>query len=354
VKFHLSDEQEMIRETFDRALRDVIGDRRFQLCEAASDFDRPVWETVIGLGLAGLLVPEELGGPGLGLLEAALVSEMLGYHAAPGPIVAHLLAVTAIARSGNAALAEEHLPAMLAGEKVGALAVDERMLPDEWTATLADGHLSGSFPLVPGAGHAGLLVVGVAGPGLALAAVESPGVEVRPVDSADLTRRVATVTLRDAPAVPLGDAALARELFASALVLTAADALGGAQSCLDMSVAYAKERRQFGVPIGQFQAVKHQLADVALAVEPARALLWYAAYACDSGADDADFAAAHAKAHLSTCFTDAARRAVQVHGGIGYTWELGLHLWVRRALFDHAYLGSPSLHRERALQLSGL
>jgi alkylation response protein AidB-like acyl-CoA dehydrogenase len=354
MKFHLSDEQDMVCETFDRALGDVIGDRRFLMCDADSDFDRPTWETVLGLGMAGLLVAEADGGAGLGMVEAALVAEMLGYHAAPGPLVAHLLATTAVARSGNAALKAARLPALLAGEKVGAFVTDDRIAPEQWSAPVVDGRLSGHFPLIPGAGHADLLVVGVAGPGLALVYASDPGVTVTPVASADLTRHVATVTLDNVEVVPLGDAGMARALFTSALVLIAADALGGAQACLDRSVAYAKERHQFGVPIGQFQAIKHQLADIALAVEPARALLWYAAYAVESEAPDGDFAAAHAKAHLSACFTDAARRAVQVHGGIGYSWELALHLWLRRALFDHAYLGAPSFHRERALQLFGL
>jgi alkylation response protein AidB-like acyl-CoA dehydrogenase len=354
MRFHLSEEQEMIRDTFDRALRDAIGEGRFHIADAATDLDPRIWETAMGLGLPGLLVSEEDGGAGLGMVEAALTSEMLGYHAAPGPIVAHVLATAAVAGSGDAALKEAHLPALLSGETIGAVAFDARWAPAEWTAAFEGGRLSGNFPLVPGAAHAQILVVGVAGPRLALVRVGDPGVEVTSVESADFTRRVANVVLSDAPAILIGDAASAGRLFASALVLIAADALGGAQACLDMSVVYAKERRQFGVPIGQFQAVKHQLADIALAVEPARALLWYAAYALDRGAEDAEFAAAHAKAHLSDCFTDAARRAVQVHGGIGYTWELGLHLWLRRALFDHAYLGSPSFHRERALQLSGL
>jgi alkylation response protein AidB-like acyl-CoA dehydrogenase len=322
--------------------------------DADSDFDRQTWETVIGLGLPGLLVVETDGGAGLTMVEAAIVAEMLGYHAAPGPIVAHLLATTAVSRSGDPDLKAARLPALLAGEAVGAFVTDDHIAPDSWSVSVVEGRISGHFPLVPGAGHADLLVVGVAGPGLALIDVNDPGVTIVPVPSADLTRHVASVTLDHVAAAPFGDADLARGLFAAALVLIAADALGGAQACLDRSVAYAKERHQFGVPIGQFQALKHQLADIALAVEPARALLWYAAYAVESEATDGDFVAAHAKAHLSACFTDAARRAVQVHGGIGYTWEFALHLWLRRALFDHAYLGAPSFHRERALQLSGL
>ncbi|WP_302480123.1 acyl-CoA dehydrogenase family protein, partial [Sphingomonas bacterium] len=116
----------------------------------------------------------------------------------------------------------------------------------------------------------------------------------------------------------------------------------------DMAVAYAKEREQFGQPIGRFQALKHQLATMALEVEPARALVWYAAYAWDVALPDARRVAAIAKAHLADCFTSVTRAAVVAHGGIGYTWEYDLSIWVRRAFFDRAFLGSPAVHRARA------
>jgi alkylation response protein AidB-like acyl-CoA dehydrogenase len=143
------------------------------------------------------------------------------------------------------------------------------------------------------------------------------------------------------------------KLFDAALVLIAADALGGAQKSTDMAVAYAKDREQFGQPIGQFQALKHQLAHMALDVEPARAMLWYAAYAHDASLPDAPRAAAMAKAHLCDVYTRTTRAAVAAHGGIGYTWEYGLNYWFRRSVFDRAWLGSPSLHRARAAEMAG-
>jgi alkylation response protein AidB-like acyl-CoA dehydrogenase len=139
----------------------------------------------------------------------------------------------------------------------------------------------------------------------------------------------------------------------AALVLIAADALGGAQHCTDLSVSYAKERTQFGQPIGRFQALKHQLAHMALDVEPARALMWYAAYAWDSGLPDAPRAAAMAKAHLCEVFTRSTRAAIAAHGGIGYTWEYGLNYWVRRSVYDRAWLGSPAVQRAKAAELAG-
>lgn len=149
-----------------------------------------------------------------------------------------------------------------------------------------------------------------------------------------------------------GDPFVAR-IFDAALVLLAADALGGAQYCVDLSVGYAGEREQFGQPIGRFQALKHQLAQMALEVEPSRALVWYAGYAHDAGLPDASRAAAIAKAHLADRFVSVARAAIAAHGGIGYTWEYGLNNWFRRSMFDRAYLGSPAVHRARAADLAG-
>jgi alkylation response protein AidB-like acyl-CoA dehydrogenase len=129
--------------------------------------------------------------------------------------------------------------------------------------------------------------------------------------------------------------------------------LGGAQHCTDVSVSYAKEREQFGQPIGRFQGLKHQLAHMALDVEPARALLWYAAYAWDAQLPDVSRAAAMAKAHLCEVYTRTTRAAIAAHGGIGYTWEYGLNYWFRRSIANRAWLGSPAEHRARAADLAG-
>jgi alkylation response protein AidB-like acyl-CoA dehydrogenase len=137
------------------------------------------------------------------------------------------------------------------------------------------------------------------------------------------------------------------------LVLIAADAFGGASHCLQAAVDYAKQREQFGVTIAHFQAIKHQLADMALEVEPCRALYWYAAHAFDHVPSDAARFASLAKAHICERYLVAARRAIEIHGGIGYTWECDMHFFLRRAIFDRAYLGSPSRHRSRFADLTG-
>ena len=139
----------------------------------------------------------------------------------------------------------------------------------------------------------------------------------------------------------------------AALVLLAADAFGGATRLVEMSVEYAKTREQFGVTIGHFQALKHQLANMAVDVEPARGLYWYAAHAQDHVPDQAERSAAIAKAHITDRYLQVARDAVEAHGGIGFTWECDVQIWFKRAMFDRAYLGSPALHRERSAQLAG-
>jgi alkylation response protein AidB-like acyl-CoA dehydrogenase len=152
--------------------------------------------------------------------------------------------------------------------------------------------------------------------------------------------------------LPEGKAAAPRVRDAG-LCLLAADAFGTGKRLVDMSVAYAKEREQFGVTIGHFQALKHQLANMALEIEPARGLYWYAAHAFDHLREEAERAAALAKAHITDRAMQIARDAVEVHGGIGFTWECDVQIWFKRAIFDRAFLGIPSLHRERAAQLAG-
>ena len=354
MRFHPSEEQLAIQDALRGTLADTLPAERLRaLVDNPTDLDRPSWDALMALGLGGLALPEDAGGSGLGLVDLAMAVEVLGDGAAAGPIVQHLLTGLAVGQSGSEAAAR-YLPGLSAGSTVATMAWGGNWLPESWTLTVENGTVSGSVRFVPGALEATLFLVGTVGGGLALVEAGSEVTAV-PMSSADRSRRVSTVTFDQAPATELfarGDAGIGR-LFDAALVLTAADALGGAQRCLDMSVAYAKEREQFGQPIGRFQALKHQLATMALEVEPARALLWYAAYALDSGLPDARRAAALAKSHIADRFVSVTRAAIAAHGGMGYSWEYGLNTWFRRALFDRAYLGSPSLHRERAADLAG-
>lgn len=355
MRFHLTTEQAAIQDSLRSAISGSFPkERLLALLDEESDFDRTSWDTVMGLGLAGLILPVEAGGGGLGLMECALALETLGSAAAAGPFIGQLLAGMALAKTANAQARDEWLKGVIDGSSVAAAAIGAEWLPDTWDVDYLDGTLSGSVPFVQGASTARLLIVGTRSAGLALAVV-GRGVSITPVKSTDRTRRLASVKFEHAPAVELfvpGDPEVHR-LFDAALVMVAADALGGAERCLDQSVGYAKEREQFGQPIGRFQALKHQLATMALEVEPARALVWYAAYAQDARLPDAARAASVAKAHVCDRYVSVTRAAIAAHGGIGYTWEYGLNVWFRRAIFDRAYLGSPGVHRARAADLGG-
>lgn len=355
MRFHPSEEQIAIQEALRGTLADTMpSDRLHRFVDGEGDFDRESWDALMALGLGGMALPEEAGGTGLGLLDLALAIEALGQGAVAGPVVEHVLAGLAIHRCENADVRQAWLGKLAAGEAVATLAFGGEWVPDSWNVALTGGKANGSVRFVSGAAAASLFVVGTIGGGLAL--VEAgEGVAITPVRSADRTRRLSTLALDGAPATSLfeaGDRAAAK-LFDAALVLAAAAALGSAQYCVDLSLAYAKEREQFGQVIGRFQALKHQLATMALEVEPSRALVWYAAYAQDAGLADAPRAAAMAKAHMADRFVSVARAAVAAHGGIGYTWEYDLGIWFRRSLFDRAYLGSPATHRARAADMAG-
>jgi alkylation response protein AidB-like acyl-CoA dehydrogenase len=353
VKFHLEASQEAIQDIVRGVLKDVCTPARRRKA-VEGQFDDELWSALMGVGLSGLWVSESLGGAGLGVLEMVLSMEAIGAHAGPGPFAPHVLATLALSLSHNEAAKSRWLPALISGEAKGAVTFADGWVPQSWDLRLEANLLSGEIAFAHGVDVADVILVGVAGGALALVERSAPGVSITALAGSDLTRTICRISFTNAPAeTVLTDNAAVQRVFDSALVLIAADALGGAQQCLDMAVEYAKTREQFGTVIGQFQALKHQLANMALEVEPSRALLWYAAYALDHQLPQASRVAAHAKAHMADRFVSVARMAVQVHGGIGYTWEYDLHLWFRRSMFDRAYLGAPSLHRERAAALAG-
>lgn len=328
MHFHLTEEQAAIQDAVRGTLADTWPIERIHgFADGDADVDAPSWDALMALGLAGILAPDS----GMGLLDAALACEVAGEAAAAGPLIGQLLAVFACA---NAPAAHGLVDALSSGEKVATLVHD-------------------GSPFVPCARGADLFLVVGRESGVRLVPA-GDGVTIAPLQATDRTRPMSRVEIDAAAGDLLFEAgAMTARICDAALVLVAADALGGAQKITDMSVAYAKEREQFGQPIGRFQALKHQLAHMALDVEPARALVWYAAYAWDAALPDAPRAAAMAKAHLGDVYVRAGRAAVAAHGGIGYTWEYGLNYWFRRAAFDRAWLGSPAEHRARAAALAG-
>ncbi len=356
MNFDVSEEQQLLQDTVRQFLEGEcpIGRVR-EIFESETGFDPSLWKGMIELGLGGLLVPEQYGGAGLQMIDLALVAETLGYAAAPGPFLGHSLAVVALLCGGSDAQKQRWLP-RLAGGALGTVALGEAQgvwEPEQWTLA-GDERLSGVKTWVPSAAEAELLVVGVKGGGLALVEKSAPGIGIERLDGVDRSRRLDRVHFEATPCELLaaGPAAAPRVRDAG-LALLAADAFGAASKLLELSVEYAKTREQFGVTIGHFQALKHQLADMAVEVEPARALFWYAAHAFDHIPQEAERSAALAKAHITDRAMQVARDAVEAHGGIGFTWECDVQIWFKRAMFDRAFLGTPAVHRERCAVLAG-
>ncbi|TCK21929.1 acyl-CoA dehydrogenase family protein [Pseudonocardia endophytica] len=322
---------------------------------ALYDGDRSVvtglWKALAcDLDLAGLLVPEERGGAGASAREAAVVLEELGRAAAPVPfLTSAVVAATALLDSDGDVLAE-----VAAGERTAALAVPLSTTPHDTPPAVRadDGLLTGAVGAVAGALEADVLLVpavdGDGGPaGAQLFAVSAAAAGVTPVVSLDMTRQLADVTLERAigtPVVDRAEPAVRRALRVGAALL-ASEQVGLAGWCLDETVGYLKQRRQFGRAVGGFQALKHRLADLAVNLDAATAAARYAAAALAADHPDAGIAASVAQACCSDVAVAAAEEAVQLHGGIGMTWEHPAHLYLKRAKADQIALGIPGVHR---------
>jgi alkylation response protein AidB-like acyl-CoA dehydrogenase len=363
VRFSFSEEQDALREAvrsfFERkSAHDEV--RRLMMSE--SGYDEGVWrQMATGLGLQGLAIPEEFGGAGATFAEVAVVLEEAGRSLLCAPYFATVvLAANALALSGDRAAQERWLPRIASGELVATvahlddsgqwnpagIAVTASRSGDEWL-------LNGTKRFVVDGLAADLIVVAArVGDGISLFAVEggASGLERAAQDPMDLTRRLAIVSLADVPAVPLGTPGdqwgiLERVLQLGAIGL-AAEQAGGAQYALEMVVRYAKEREQFGKPIGAFQAVKHKAAEMLLDVESARSIAYYAAACATAGDGDLQVAASLAKSFCSEAYFRTAASCIQLHGGIGFTWEHPAHLYFRRAKSSEIYLGDGNYHRD--------
>ena len=361
MDFGLSQDQVLLKDTIRRYLESECPTTRVRtIMESDTGHDPALWQGLARLGVAGLQVPAEHGGSALELLDVALAAEELGWACTPGPFLACALATAALVASGNEEAMARWLPGIAEGQAIVTFALGDEgdeWDPDKLVTRARGGALTGRKPLVPYAAIADALLIAARdddGPGLWLVERGAPGLEVTTLAGSDMTRRVANVELAGAPAAKIagGRTALDRARDAG-LVLLAADAYGGARRCLDMTTKYALTREQFGQPIGAFQAVKHQLADLVTEVEPCLSLWWYAAHAWDQIQDKAERHAALAKAHTTDLYDRVTRMCTELHGGIGFTWEYDLHLWFRRAIFDRSYLGSAASHRLRAADLAG-
>lgn len=350
---------DLLANDVERDLRATVRGLLAAQCDAPAvtalyDGDRsmvgPLWRSLASeLGLAGLLVPEDLGGAGATPREAAAVLDEIGRACAPVPFLTSAVIATALLKAVDGDAARALLEGLASGERTAALVLPFSTGPDDALSAVnaQGGRLSGEVRSVAGALEADVLLVPTqADSKVAVYAVERGDAEVAGVSSLDMTRQVADVSFSDATATLLtadGERAVRDALLAGAALL-ASEQAGVARWCLEETVAYLKVRKQFGRVVGGFQALKHRLADLYAEVESASAAARYAAAALEAD-EDVPIAGRLAAAYASEVAVHAAEEAVQLHGGIGMTWEHPAHLYLKKAKADQIGLGSPGAHR---------
>ena len=371
MNFAFSEEQDELRKSVRRFLDDKSPETEVRrLMETTEGYDPEVWTQMAEqLGLQSLIIPEEYGGAGFTYVELIVVLEEMGAALLCAPFFSTVaLGANAVLTSGDQKAMEYLLPGIASGETIATLAFTEDS--GRWDAdgiTLAatptadgfalnghksfviDGHIA-DLILVVGRTEAGLSLFGVKG--------DAAGLTRTPLATMDQTRKQARLEFADTPAWLIGtdggaEAGLSKTLDLAAVAL-AAEQVGGAQRCLESSVEYAKTRIQFGRPIGSFQAIKHKCADMLLEVESAKSAAYYAGWAASEDSDELPVVASLAKSYCSEAYFDAAAETIQIHGGIGFTWEHPAHLYFKRAKSSELMLGDPSYHRELLAQRIGI
>jgi alkylation response protein AidB-like acyl-CoA dehydrogenase len=327
VDFELSDDQRALQDAAADLLGSLSTTEQVRASATREEvYDSGLWKAMVDQGWTGVELSEQQGGLGLGMVEAAVLAEQVGRHIAPAPIVENLLAVGALAAAGDLAGAAQWVDRLVSGDAAACVA-SQPEIP------------------VPYASAADVAVVVNGDEVLLVDLGDGPAIERQP--AMDITRPVGWIRLEGRRVTTIGGADEATRLLDRGATLYAAALLGGAGRVLDMTVAYAKERVQFGKPIGSFQAVKHRCADMLVDVEGMRSTAYWAGWCLSAHDSEASIAASTAK----TWCSDAARRVMgsglQVHGGIGFTWEHDLHLFLKRSQLDQMCFGDGAYHRER-------
>ncbi len=357
--FDLTDEQQAIKST----ARDFLAaryksERIRELAESEHGFEQSDWKEMAELGWPGLALPEEWGGQGLGIVDLAVLFEEMGYALAPSPLLSSTLVGLALTFCGSDDQRERYLRPLATGEKRGAPALwdaDSAATPGRFTMEAkADGDgvvLDGEKVLVPDAATADFFVVATSDGKRHLVDSGAAGITVTAEPSIDLTRRLFSVRFEGVE-VGADDTMPAEEsdyypVFHRLCVAIAAESTGLAQRTMEMAVEYAKDRQQFGRPIGAYQAVSHRCAQMLLETENSRSAVYGAAWAADAEPESLPLAASMAKAYASDAGWRVPDASIQVHGGIGFTWEHDLHFFLKRGKANAAMFGTASWHRER-------
>lgn len=331
MNFDFTDDQHAIKRTAREFLADRFKAERLRALAEAGEYDDSVWSEMSELGWPGIFVPEENGGQGLGVVELMIVMEEMGYALAPSPFLSNAAAGLALLHAGSDDQRSRWLPGIASGEGRGAAGV-----------------VSNGSALVPDAEGAEVIVL--LDPNGSSTVVAGSSASVEAVDSIDSTRRFARVQAGDGEPLS-GDPGFA---LAAAAVAISAELVGVAQRAMEMAVEYAKDRKQFGRPIGSYQAVSHRCAQMLLEVEGARSTTYFAGWTADNEPETLPLAASMAKAAASDAGWSVTASSLQVHGGIGFTWEHDLHFFLKRAKVDGHLFGSAGEHRDRVAGLAGL
>ncbi|MCC5888444.1 MAG: acyl-CoA/acyl-ACP dehydrogenase [Gammaproteobacteria bacterium] len=357
MEFGLSEEQRMLADSIRRfADERVDGERLKALVDGGDSANVDLLRGLADLGALGILTPEEHGGSGMTLLDACLVQQALGRNAVPIPFTASaILAPLAFAASPGDAGAE-WLPALAGGVRRIGVGLSEAAGRRSGAGVKArSGKASGVARFVIDGQGADAWILATDEGGLILVEAGATGVQTVALTTIDRSRGVLEIRLDDSPCTTLlaADPAVAARLLAAGRVALAFDSLGAAERMLERAVAYAMERKQFGRVIASFQAVKHLCAEMAAEIEPCHSLLWYAAYAAEAYPDEFELMACHAKAHMGEVGQFVARTATEVHGGMGFTHEMGLHYFFKRIGLNRQLLGNPDQVRQHAAALQG-
>ncbi len=372
MDFGFSEEQEMLRQSARNLLeKECPSTLVRRLMEEERGYEPELWKKIAELGWLGLVIPEAYGGSALGYVDLVLVLEEMGRVVLPSPFIWTVMVAEAINRAGSEAQKKALLPKIAAGELIATIAWMEPS--GLWGADgiTAAARQNGSDFVIDGAklfvndGHiAGCMLVaartaGHGADGVTLFAIESSraGVSVTPLTTMDQTRKLSEVKFAGVKATSadvVGEVGNGWKTLAAIIdrgkVMLAAEMMGGAQKVLDMTVEYAKVRTQFGRPIGSFQAVQHKCANMMIDVESAKSAVYYAAWAVSNGVAEAPLAAALAKAAASDAFRRVSADGIQVHGGIGFTWEHDMHLYFKRAKSSEFTFGDATYNRELVAQ----
>jgi alkylation response protein AidB-like acyl-CoA dehydrogenase len=351
MQFGLSESQEFLK---DSARKFFAGEcpsaEMRRLMETDTAYDAALWSKLTDQGYTGIIFPEEYGGVGLGQVELMLLMEEAGRALLPGPFFSTVvLAGSVLDAVCTPALKSKYLAPVCRGEVRATVAILEASAswnPRDVQLSATNGKLTGEKFFVPDAASANFIIV-VARNGVFVVDSKAPGLKISPMSGMDLTRKLYVVEFNNTPAEELGSVAQLPRAFDIATAALAAELVGGMQRTLDITVEYAKTRKQFGKPIGSFQAVQHHCADMYLETESSRSAVYYAGWALEEKAPDAATAVSIAKMYASDAGRTVGNRGIQIHGGMGFTWENDVHLYYRRAKASETAFGDATFHRER-------